>query len=510
MRNTPDAHRRLAPGRLLFFAGMVLATWTILGADGVCAVELNENCTVSVLNRTAQVRPDGTWVLPNVPASLGSVRARATCVVDGVTSTGQSDFFTIPEDGSVDVPPILFGEDAPVPARVEIFSEDPTIRVEGGTLQLLVTLHFADGSTQDGTASSTGTNYTSSNSAIATVDSEGLVTGHMSGSVLITALNEGALWLIQVLVLVSGDMDGDGIPDDLELANGLDPSNPVDAFLDPDGDGLTNFEELVQFGTRPDSADSDGDGLTDDEELEPGEDGFVTNPLLADTDGDGVPDGTEGNAGTDPTDPNSVDLAGLLVSVEVTPSIFALTVNGVLGEASIPLTVTGTLTDGSVVDLTSTSRGTNYVSDNLSVCSFGAEDGRIFAGYDGVCTITVTNAGLAAIATGGVRTFNPTPLGFVPVAGFANSVDIFGDLAYVASGGSGIQVVDVSNRAAPQLVSSIATPGNANDVKAVAGRLYLADGSAGIAVYDLADQSAPAFLGGIDTPDDARDLAVRD
>ena len=34
--------------------------------------QLNQNCTVSVLNRTVQVNPDGSWVLPNIPANFGS------------------------------------------------------------------------------------------------------------------------------------------------------------------------------------------------------------------------------------------------------------------------------------------------------------------------------------------------------------------------------------------------------------------------------------------------------
>ena len=37
---------------------------------------LDEHCTVSILNRNIPVKPDGTWVLPNVPANLGLVRAR--------------------------------------------------------------------------------------------------------------------------------------------------------------------------------------------------------------------------------------------------------------------------------------------------------------------------------------------------------------------------------------------------------------------------------------------------
>ena len=52
--------------------------------------QLNEHCTVSVLNRNVRVNPDGSWVLPNVPANLGQVRARATCVENGVTTSGES------------------------------------------------------------------------------------------------------------------------------------------------------------------------------------------------------------------------------------------------------------------------------------------------------------------------------------------------------------------------------------------------------------------------------------
>ena len=46
------------------------------------------------------------------------------------------------------------------------------------------------------------------------------------------------------------DDDGDGLPDIWELAFGLDPLNPSDAFIDSDDDGVSNFDEF-QAGTDP-------------------------------------------------------------------------------------------------------------------------------------------------------------------------------------------------------------------------------------------------------------------
>jgi len=50
---------------------------------------------VSVLNRNVQVNADGSWVLPNIPANFGQVKARATCVQNGITTFGESAFFTV-------------------------------------------------------------------------------------------------------------------------------------------------------------------------------------------------------------------------------------------------------------------------------------------------------------------------------------------------------------------------------------------------------------------------------
>ncbi len=64
------------------------------------------------------------------------------------------------------------------------------------------------------------------------------------------------------------DSDNDRIPNDFEIANGLDPLDSFDQQADPDGDGFTNLEEF-QFGTDPNVADADDDnnGIPDSTDL---------------------------------------------------------------------------------------------------------------------------------------------------------------------------------------------------------------------------------------------------
>jgi hypothetical protein len=62
------------------------------------------------------------------------------------------------------------------------------------------------------------------------------------------------------------DEDDDLLPDDWEVALGLDPHDPADAVEDFDGDGLINYDEIL-FGFDPFNPDTDGDGTTDAEAL---------------------------------------------------------------------------------------------------------------------------------------------------------------------------------------------------------------------------------------------------
>jgi gliding motility-associated-like protein len=107
------------------------------------------------------------------------------------------------------------------------------------------------------------------------------------------------------------DSDGDGVPDYIEIQQGTDPNKSAD-LIDSDGDGVPDFIEIQQ-GTNPNNAadfkDSDGDGVPDYVEVVlwpnlglPA--GNPTNPSggTRDTDGDGVPDYQEILQGTDPKD----------------------------------------------------------------------------------------------------------------------------------------------------------------------------------------------------------------
>ena len=466
--------------------------------------QLNQNCTVSVLNRTVQVNADGSWVLPNVPANFGQVKARATCIQNGVTTFGESAFFTIPSNGVVNLPHIVLGNNSLIPTSLTITPPAPSLTAAGQTVQLTVTATYPNASSRNVSAATTGTNYTTSNPVIATVTSDGLVIAMTSGTVVIQATNDGASGILRVTVALGGDSVG-GLPLSWIIANNLNRFSPTLPFEDPDRDGLTNLQEF-QTGTNPNIADTDGDGLSDGDEVNT----YHSNPLVADTDGDGLWDGLEVATGSDPNDPNSYNLAQALSRIEVTPASFVLTVNSIVLEAFQDLSVTGFLTDGHTLNLTSTSRRTNYQTSDRNICNFGSPDGRVFAGSDGTCTITITNSGFTASSTGTVHSFTATPLSVLNIPGFTNSVDVSGNYAYVAAGATGLQVVNVATRTAPFIAGSMDTPGNANDVKVVGNLAFIADGPSGLQIIDVTNPASPVILGAYDTPGTAWDVVVRD
>ncbi|MFH2122382.1 MAG: hypothetical protein ABIJ50_02720 [Pseudomonadota bacterium] len=104
---------------------------------------------------------------------------------------------------------------------------------------------------------------------------------------------------------------GSGRVDDIKTRKDI-PANQ-----DSDSDGITDTDEITNYGTHPYSADTDGDGINDKVELtywganwnaDSDGDGII-NLLDSDADSDGMMDGVELSQGTDPGDAASVPTA---------------------------------------------------------------------------------------------------------------------------------------------------------------------------------------------------------
>jgi len=494
--------RKLGLGLVCFFGGTALAL--------AQPVTLDENCVVNILNRTIQVSEGGGWSLPNVPSNMGRIRARATCILeDGRTVSGQSDYFAVVRNGETRVGDIRFDSVDPVPVSLD-FSSAESLEIEGAgkSAQLTLTATYADGSSETLASNDPGVNFSSTNPDTAVVDSTGRVTAVADGVVLINARKDEVLASRRIVVVTSGDSDGDGLPDEYERNNDLNPNDPVDALEDADGDGLSNIDEYG-LGTDINTADTDGDGLGDGEEVRGQGSGVVTDPLLSDSDGDGISDGLEILMGWDPTDPASGDLSTAIDSISVEPEQLFLTYNSIDGEASAQLAVTGHMLDGSEQDFTSQTNGTRYSSEDIEIASFGLKDGEIFAGASGSTEITVTLNGLTARVPVQVEQFDPEVLSTVTIPGYANNVDVQGEYAFVAAGGAGLQIVDTSDKTNPVVIAGLDTAGVAIDVKVRGNYAYIADGGNGLVVADISDPAQPIQYFVAPSSDVAQDVAIQ-
>ena len=276
--------------------------------------QIDQNCTATVQNRSVQVSPDGTFAIPNVPVdNLSLFRVRLLCTnPDGTTSPAQSGFLRFVPNDSTIVGDFDFDHVTPIPVSLDLSTveNDTSFTTLGDTRHIFVFGTLPDGTQEGFNLPDSGTTYASSNPAIATVDSNGMVTAIARGSVTITARVEGVAGTIQFDINPVVSSAGDGIPDDWKIAHGFDPNDTSVANADTDGDGLTNLQEF-QLGTDPRNPDTDGDGVTDGEEVKRG-----TNPLNADTDGDGLTDADEIRLGTNPLNPDT-DGDGIPDGVEV-------------------------------------------------------------------------------------------------------------------------------------------------------------------------------------------------
>ncbi len=217
---------------------------------------LNEDCIASVLNLQTTIKENGTFAF-NHPMPNGVYRVRVVCERETGVEFGQSDYLTPTPNGETTVGPVIFGNVDLIPVSLQLTSTSTSLTPSITTAQLSVTGTLSDNTTVDLTGSATGTFYTSTNPGIATVSAEGLVTGVTSGTVFITARNEGVVATIQTQVQLSGDSDNDGLPDDFEIANSFNPGGENLSLLA----GTTANASTFQLGSEPNRV-LDGDVST--------------------------------------------------------------------------------------------------------------------------------------------------------------------------------------------------------------------------------------------------------
>lgn len=192
--------------------------------------------------------------------------------------------------------------------------------------------------------------------------------------------------------------------------------------------------------------------------------------------------------------------------LQIAPSAVNITINSLLGQQPVQLRVTRANSDGSTVDLT-TAPGTTYQSSNPNVAIVD-DFGSVAGVAGGLSSVTARNGNSTGQVPVTVSTFTPGPLSSITIPGYANTVNVVGNYAFVAAGAAGLQVVDITNRSGPFIAGALDTPGNANDVKVTGNLAYVADGPAGLQIIDVSNPSSPVLLGTGDTPGSAEGVAI--
>ncbi|MDP4143301.1 MAG: Ig-like domain-containing protein, partial [Bacillota bacterium] len=332
-------------------------------------------------------------------ASVATVDANGLITVLPTATVGYKTVISAKNNGKTASCTVTVGSAAVTVNSISLDATAATIG-QGVTKQLVVTGVMSDGSTQDITNSSTGTTYTSSNLAVATVDANGLITVLPPATVgyktVITAKNNGKTASCTVTV-GSGAVTVNSISLDTTAATIVQ--------------GAT--KQLVVTGTMSDGSTKDVTNSST------GTTYTSSNTAVATVDANGLitvlPTATVGYKTV-----ISVKNNGKTASCTVTVGSAVVTVNSIsldttaatiVQGATKQLVVTGSMSDGSTKDLTNSSTGTTYTSSNTAVATVDA-NGLVTVlptatvGYKTVisaknngktvsCTVTVGSTGVA-------------------------------------------------------------------------------------------------------------------
>lgn len=388
----------------------------------------------------------------------------------------------------------------------------------GESQQLSVVGEYSDGSTADITSATTGTLYVSDHPEVADVSPDGLITPKGPGFAVITIRQSPGLDFLPVVDMVEVevkdplDRDGDGLPNDYETGNGLNPDDPSDALRDKDGDALRTIDEFHRG----------------------------TDPSNRDTDGDGVPDGREVELGSDPLSdwaPHGSAMTGLVYFVILNIETGRVEQRGIadssgIGHDNLSLRPDtryyhGMLHAGSMLIAHSTfTSGENGRQFMLPAMVFRTDraadsdgdgltdDAEFILGTD----VNNPDSDGDGVPDGAEVENGSDPLDGFPVrTGILGSADTPGDavdvcainnLAVVANGLEGVTVFNIFSPTRPTAIAQVDTPGNARAVSCFGTLLAVADGPAGLVVVDIADPPAAAILHQVSVGGEAQCVAT--
>jgi len=309
---------------------------------------LDGSWILTVNGQSVQANPSGTFTIANIaaPDQFGAggpgsvpdflsdnfVRVRGVSTRGGVTSYAMSECFRIRQRETFTVENLTITTTPPRDIEsVRVSPDLPTLNGIGQTTQARVFATLAGGAVEDITEGNECITFRTSNTAIATIDANGLITARGNGLAFITAAVEGATAVAKLLVATGDPLTtisgmvalGDGAPvsgarvavsgQPLVTTSGLDGSFIIPRVVT----GLTQTLTVVAQMRRGSEllaglaenvapvrggitdvglitvasltfADADQDGAADMVEAILGLD-----PADADTDNDGTPDGDE-------------------------------------------------------------------------------------------------------------------------------------------------------------------------------------------------------------------------
>jgi len=96
--------------------------------------------------------------------------------------------------------------------------------------------------------------------------------------------------------------------------------------------------------------------------------------------------------------------------------------------------------------------------------------------------------------------------------GHGRAIEVEGDYAYLADGGMGLQIIDISSPENPIWAGGYTTltPSYSLDVAVQGGLAFITHGDTGISIVDVGDPTNPTLAGGFDTPGYASRITVHE